>query len=145
MISALDRIAQLMAIPECSEEEWREMCAITEAAAEGLKLPPNWKRDPITEGHPRGYSRADGLHVLVSGGRWPDGKRWLHVSLAFRNRIPTYWDLADVKRLFVGDDRQAIQVFPATGRHVNLHNYCLHLWACLDGDGLPDFGRHGTI
>jgi hypothetical protein len=76
-----------------------------------------------------------------------DGKRWLHVSLARRDRMPSYEELAEVKEAFVGPRRQAVMVMPRRERHVNLHPYCLHLWCCLDtkGDGLPDFGRHGTI
>lgn len=52
-----------------------------------------------------------------------------------------------MKRLYVGDDLQAVQIFPRRARHVNIHPYCLHLWAALDpdGDGLPDFGSEGTI
>jgi hypothetical protein len=61
--------------------------------------------------------------------------------------IPSYQDLADVKRVFVGDALQAVQLFARAERHVNLHPFCLHLWACLEpaGDGLPDFGKEGTI
>ncbi len=101
---------------------------------------------PDPRGHPRNWMRRDGLSVLVSVARQPeDGRCWLHVSATRPDRIPSYEDLCLVKRVFVGADRQALQIFPRAERHVSLHNYCLHLWCCLDGDGLPDFGAHGTI
>ena len=37
-------------------------------------------------------------------------------------------------------------VFPERKFHVNIHPFCLHLWCCLDGDGLPEFSHGlGTI
>ena len=81
------------------------------------------------------------LSVIVSG-VIEDGKRWLHVSFARKSRMPEYTDMAIVKRLFIGEDRKAIMILPEKRNHVNIHRYCLHLWSCLDGDGLPEFS-HG--
>jgi hypothetical protein len=94
----------------------------------------------------RAYLHRDRRRVIVSVGQ-QDGQWWLHVSVSREKYIPSYEDLADVKRVFVGDALQAVQIFPRRERHVNLHPYALHLWACLepDGDGLPDFGKAGTI
>jgi hypothetical protein len=94
----------------------------------------------------RAYLHRDRRRVIVSVGQH-DGQWWLHVSVSREKYIPSYEDLADVKRVFVGDALQAVQIFPRRERHVNLHPYALHLWACLepDGDGLPDFGKAGTI
>jgi hypothetical protein len=50
--------------------------------------------------------------------------------------------MSEVKELFIGGDRQAIQVMPPRSNHVNIHEV-LHLWHCLDGDGLPDFTGGG--
>ena len=100
-----------------SEEEWQAAKARTDAWAGALTLPNGW------------------LEVR------------LHVSVSRAKYIPSYEDLAGVKGAFVGDDRQALQLFPRRADHVNIHPYCLHLWACLepDGDGLPAFGAEGTI
>jgi len=94
----------------------------------------------------RAFSHRDGRRVVVTVGP-QDGKWWLHVSVSRAKYIPSYQDLADVKRPFVTDSLQAVQIFPRRDRHVNIHPYCLHLWACLNpgGDGLPDFGSAGTI
>ena len=44
---------------------------------------------------------------------------------------------------FVGRERVALQVLPQESKYINLNPYCLHLWACLDGEAVPDFARGG--
>lgn len=84
----------------------------------------------------------DTLSVIVTGEVHRE-RRWLHVSLARPSRLPSWADVKEVKAAFIGDDLQAIQVLPKASEYVNRHPYCLHLWHCLDGDGLPDF-TYGT-
>lgn len=70
-----------------------------------------------------------------------DGRTWLHVSVAKPNgKMPTYEDLAEARRLFIGEERECYQVFPTKARYVNANNV-LHLWACLSSpEGvLPHF------
>lgn len=88
-------------------------------------------------------NRSIGLVVILSGEVHNDS-RWLHLSVSRQSRVPSYDDLCLVKRVFIGD-RKAIQVFPPKAEHVNIHNYCLHLWACLDADSLPDFRVNGGL
>jgi len=85
------------------------------------------------------YEAIDGLRVIVSAATEQDGRRWLHLSASRAGKLPTWEDLKWVKRVFVGPNRQAIQVLPRDKDYVNLHPHVLHLWACLDGDVLPDF------
>jgi len=76
-----------------------------------------------------------------------DGRRWLHVSVAKPNRkIPTYEDLQEVRRLFVGEERECYQTFPPKERYVNANNV-LHLWCCLDQPKgvLPQFDEMVTF
>ncbi len=88
---------------------------------------------------------SDGLQVIASHTVELDGFEWWHVSLSRKSRIPTYDDMALVKRLFLGDAAYAYQVFPPIDRHVNIHPYCLHLFAREDGfQALPDFTRGGS-
>ena len=54
-------------------------------------------------------------------------------------------DLKEVKRVFVGEDKKAIMVFPPESEHVNIHPNCLHLYAPLGEDPLPDFSKEGSI
>lgn len=90
------------------------------------------------------YQRADGLKVIASIAEEEDGKQWLHVSCSRRARLPTYGDMVDVKAIFVGEHREAYQVFARASKHVNLMPFCLHLWCRLDGPALPDFTRGGS-
>lgn len=105
-------------------------------------LPGGWK---LAQDSPDGaaYHHRSGLTVIVSGHREDDGKRWLHVSLARPDRLPSYQDQGLVKALFIGAEREAYSVWPRASRHVNFHRFCLHLWHCADGPPLPDFARGG--
>lgn len=64
---------------------------------------------------------------------------WIHLSVSRRDRIPSYMELCEVKALFIGPERKAIQVFPRQSEHYNFHPNCLHLWSPIDSDPLPDF------
>lgn len=70
-----------------------------------------------------------------------DGRMWLHVSVAKPNKkMPTYEDLQEVRRLFIGEDRECYMVFPPKECYVNFANV-LHLWCCLEQEKgvLPNF------
>jgi hypothetical protein len=86
------------------------------------------------------------LSVILSVSTENDGRSWLHVSCAHPDRLPSWETLKDVKTIFVGRDRQAVQVLPSEKNYVNVHPYCLHLFCCLeDEDPLPDFTRGRAI
>lgn len=89
------------------------------------------------------FLRTDGLSLIMSGCYELDGKRWLHLSIARPDRLPTWEELKDAKTLFLGRETMAIQVIPPESTYVNLHPFCLHLWHCLDGDPCPDFTAGG--
>lgn len=108
-------------------------------------LPSTWTEMP---GKILGvYAHVSGLRVISSVARDPaqDNRRWLHVSMSRRDRLPSYEDMRRVKDLFIGPERKAIQIFPKESEYCNRHAYCLHLWSCLDGDTLPDFRAGGEI
>jgi hypothetical protein len=74
-----------------------------------------------------------------------NGTKWLHVSTAFPTKLPSWFELREVKDLFIGRNREAVQVLPPEKEYVNLHPYCLHLWARVDGTRLlPDFTQGGS-
>jgi len=108
-------------------------------------LPAGWqeKHGKYPPEEARVFIHRDGLAVMVSKAQYGDGRWWLHVSMSRAKRIPTYEDMATVKKLFVGDDREAVQVFPKASKHVNINPYCLHLFSCDDDGVLPDF-THGS-
>lgn len=80
--------------------------------------------------------------IIFTGARHSDGKRWLHLSVAHSQRLPTWEELKEAKELFLGD-RVAICIFPQAKDWVNIHTNCLHLWACLDGPIVPNFAEEG--
>lgn len=113
---------------------------------DGNPPPMGWKElapppGPLTESRCF-VSQDGGLRVITSEETHEDGKAWLHVSMSRRSRMPTYDDLATVKRVFVGDDLPAYQIFPVRKEHVNLHEYCLHLWAPIGHDPLASVAQH---
>lgn len=106
-------------------------------------LPPGWRKivDSIDGAKYRG---PKGLTVIVSAAVEEDDKPWLHVSVAHRDRLPSYEELKLVKAFFIGRDKYAIQVFSPESKHVNIHPNCLHLWCCLSSNPIPDFTRGGN-
>lgn len=83
--------------------------------------------------------------VITSVLKYSDDKFWLHVSFANMERMPTYEEQCYFKRLFIGPEKKALAVFPPESEHVNDHEFCLHLWHCVDADPTPDFRIKGTI
>ncbi len=82
--------------------------------------------------------------VILSAAVELDQRRWLHVSVARPNALPSWELLKEVKQIFIGRNKQAVQVLPTEERYVNQHAYCLHLFHCLeDNDPVPDFTRGG--
>lgn len=79
------------------------------------------------------------LAVIFSAAVERDGRVWLHLSLSHRGRMPHWSEIVEAKEAFLGAEARALQVFPARSEWVNIHPFCLHLWRCLDDDGIPDF------
>ena len=94
------------------------------------------------------YMRAweyNGLMIIASAGEYDDGKEWLHVSVSRKSRVPSYDELTRIKRDFIGDDKKAVLVLPEKKYHVNIHDYCLHLFYSAENP-LPEFSAGlGTI
>ena len=85
-----------------------------------------------------------GLRVLVDCEEKADGKRWLHVSYSRKGWTPSHADTCKVRDAFIGSNRYCYAVFPPSGRYVNIHPHCLHLWALWEGDDgrvLPEFSE----
>lgn len=108
-------------------------------------LPNGWV---ILQAFGDGYACQDrtGLRVIASTADMEDGRDWLHVSLSRADRLPSYADLKYVKEVFIAKDKWAAQLFPPVNEHVNIHQFCLHLWVPLTGSlPWPNFGKDGTI
>jgi len=99
-----------------------------------------WQRVPAFPGQLAFQLINDSLCVLISDKvEYDDGKLWRHVSFSRPNRMPSYDDMMRVKLDFIGENCKAIMVLPAKSEHVNIHDYCLHLYAPINHDPLPDF------
>lgn len=91
------------------------------------------------------YKYRTGINVIVSTASMPDSREWMHISVSRNDRLPSFDDLKFVKSIFAGDNRYAYQVFAPVEKHVNIHNFCLHLWVPLTGElPLPDFTLGGN-
>ncbi len=53
---------------------------------------------------------------------------WDHVSVSRRTRCPNWIEMDFIKRLFFHAHEAAFQYHPPVWKHVNNHEYCLHLW-----------------
>jgi len=72
--------------------------------------------------------------VIAGVERRDDGRLWMHVSTSMRHRLPSWEEVVAVKEQFIGEDRHALQLLPKRSEWLNLHPYCLHLWAVLEGE-----------
>lgn len=86
----------------------------------------------------------NGLQIIASAGEYDDGREWLHISVSRKSRIPSYEEMARVKRDFIGDDKKAVFVLPEKKNHVNIHENCLHLFYSAENP-LPEFSSAGMI
>lgn len=65
---------------------------------------------------------------IISSGIQPRGG-WEHVSVSLWNRCPTWEEMSLVKSLFWDDGETVIQFHPPKSKHINFHQFCLHLWS----------------
>ena len=111
-------------------------------------LPNEWREEGGgtfgDDGHINGLMYLNdrrGLKAILSAAVELDGRRWLHLSVSHALRLPTWAEFVAAKEALMGRDRKAIQVLPPRREWVNISPHVLHLFACVDGDVLPDFTR----
>lgn len=70
------------------------------------------------------------LHVVASDGKdWDlEGLPWDHVSVSCPTRCPTWTELDWIKDAFWDADETVIQFHVPKDKHLNYHQFCLHLW-----------------
>lgn len=67
-----------------------------------------------------------GHHQATIIASWGGG--WDHVSVSFRNRTPSWEEMAEIKDMFFRKDETAVQYHPEEDEYVNDHPHCLHIW-----------------
>ena len=65
---------------------------------------------------------------------WEGG--WDHVSVSFRNRTPTWEEMAEIKKLFFTPEEVCVEYHPPESEYVTNMPYCLHIWR-PQGEELP--------
>ncbi len=101
-------------------------------------LPAEWSCFGEKFWNAQWYRSLDGLRVCAAI-EDVDGELWIHVSFSRHDRVPSWFDTKRVKELFIGKDRKGIQVLPKSAEYYNHCPNCLHLYACIERDPLPDF------
>jgi hypothetical protein len=85
--------------------------------------------------------QCGGLRAIVDCSVKADGNWWLHLSVSRKSWAPNPEDMRKAKEAFLRD-RYAYAVYPPADRYVNIHPFCLHLWARFDGKPvLPEFSE----
>lgn len=109
--------------------------------------PPGWTLVDVRGGVLARFIRSDRRMSLLASAGEHHGTAYIHASVARAKKLPTYGDLCFAKEWIFGPHRYAAQVFPAEREHVNIHEFCLHLWGTLDESEwpLPRFGAMGSI
>lgn len=74
-------------------------------------------------------------HVYLNGTKkepatvvWSFGGGWDHVSVSYRNRIPTWEEMCKIKDMFFDEEEVVVQYHPKKSEYKNLCETCLHLW-----------------
>jgi hypothetical protein len=115
---------------------------------------PEWELVARSEDGAAYRHRRRPFTLIYSVAIESDGHVWIHLSMAHRDRTPTWVELMEAKDWLVGTDRYAYQVAPPRSVYVNINPNVLHLFACLDMDTpdgriLPEFSQihagHRTI
>lgn len=89
---------------------------------------------------------AYGVIVVTQADRPEDSTEYIHASMSYEHRDPSYAELCTLHHAVFGRKRWAYQIFAPLVDHVNLHEHALHLWGRADGKAmLPNFGDKGTI
>ena len=60
--------------------------------------------------------RCNGLRAIYSTATEQDGRRWLHFSVSWRDRLPTWEELTLARDELLGPQTKAIQVLPPAQR-----------------------------
>jgi hypothetical protein len=67
------------------------------------------------------------------------GDGWEHISVSRTNRVPNWYEMEQIKRLFFKEDETAMQLHVPSKDHISVHPHCLHLWKPIDADiPMPD-------
>jgi len=88
------------------------------------------------------HSHEPETTVIVTIDEWISDHTWLHASMSHPGWLPSYDEVKALHAAVFGDG-WAYMPFAPPAKHINDHEYCLHLWGRQDKTNvLPDF-THG--
>jgi hypothetical protein len=58
---------------------------------------------------------------------------WEHLSVSFKNKIPSWDCMQEMKELCFKDDEECFQLHPKADDYVNNNEYTLHIWRPVEG------------
>ena len=105
-----------------------------------MKLDPRMEQWRIRDGEyasvsnvPYGAFRIPGpigreLVVMADNGADHVTEGWEHVSVSLATRTPNWQEMTFVKGLCWSDDDTIVQFHPRKADHINVHDFCLHMW-----------------
>lgn len=76
----------------------------------------------------RSYKQSDKALVsatIVNG--------WEHLGVSFKNKIPSWECMNEMKEMFFEDDEECFQMHPKKDNYVNNNEYTLHIWRPIEG------------
>lgn len=76
----------------------------------------------------RSYKQSDKALVsatIIAG--------WEHLGVSFKNKIPSWECMQEMKELFFKDDEECFQMHPKADNYVNNNEYTLHIWRPIEG------------
>jgi hypothetical protein len=111
----------------------RDLHQLDDCRMTGTEWTEYWNGDGAC-GAFRLLSVMDGAPLLVIAST---GEGWDHVSVSRRNRVPNWYELEQVKRLFFEAHETAMQLHVPVAEHRSLHPHTLHLWRPNDGREIP--------
>jgi hypothetical protein len=125
---------------ELEHAEARRLIEVLDNHMAALKLPTAWNYDGRLTPWCATWRRGDGIVLLEPEAH--NGVDWWHLSMSRAKQLPSWGELTRAKELWLGPKAHAVQVLSNDDEHINIHPFCLHLWARVDGARcLPDF-RH---
>ena len=60
-------------------------------------------------------------------------EEWEHLSVSFKNKIPSWECMQEMKELCFYDDEECFQLHPKADNYVNNNEYTLHIWRPIEG------------
>ena len=61
-------------------------------------------------------------------------KGWEHLGVSFKNKIPSWECMQEMKEMFFYDNEECFQLHPKADDYVNNNEYTLHIWRPVDGN-----------